>query len=335
MPASTQALVGLSSAIQAHAYAPGTVRNLHSQWKAYLAFCTTFNLVAIPATARTISTYAAYLSCKTSSYQSILNHLNALRLFHLFSGVPCDALTSFDVTLTKKGLKRLMGAAPQQKYPITIAILRDIRGILDLEQPSQAALWCLFLVAFFSFLRRSNLTVSSLSAFSPAKHLTREDLKLTAAGAILRIKWSKTLQYQERTLFVPIPSIPVSDLCPIQAISHYLQRVPATPAAPFFCLANKSGLHPITHRSFSASLKRLLTCTGHDATKYSPHSFRRGGATFAYQAGVPERLIQRHGDWSSDAYRRYLVLPLTTRTLVADIMATGLAGSSDTSPTSS
>ena len=107
-----------------------------------------------PASALTISMYAAYLSCKPSSYQSILNHLNAMRLFHLFSGVTCDALASFDVTLTKRGLKRLMGSAPKQKYPITIPILRDIRGALDLSRPSHAAIWCLFLVAFFSFLRR-------------------------------------------------------------------------------------------------------------------------------------------------------------------------------------
>ena len=174
-------------------------------------------------------------------------------------------MTSFDVTLTKKGLKRLMGAAPRQKHPITIAILHDIRGALDLGRPSHAAIWCLFLLAFFSFLCRSNLTVPSLSAFSPAKNFTRDDLKLTAAGTILRIRWSKTLQYQDRTFFIPIPSIPGSDLCPIQAIRQYLQMVPVPPAAPFFCLAKKSKLLPITHWSFSASLKRLLTCTGHDA----------------------------------------------------------------------
>ena len=153
----------------------------------------------------------------------------------------------------------------------------------------------------------------SSSAFSPAKHLTRGDLKLTAAGAILRIKWSKTLHHQERKLFIPLPSIPDSDLCPVQAIRHYLQLVPAPTTNPFFCLASESGLHPITHRSFSDSLKRLLSATGHDAANYSPRSFRRGSATFAFQAGVPERLIQRHGDWRSDAYRRYLVLPLLPR----------------------
>ena len=168
MPSSTPALVSLSSTIQAHAYAPGTVHNLQSQWRAYLTFCTKFSLVAL-------SMYAAYLSCKMSSYQSILNHLNAMRLFHLFSGVTCDALASFDVILTKRGLKRLMGSAPKQKYPIMIPILRDIRGALDLSRPSHSAIWCLFLVAFFLFLRRSNLTVPSSSAFSPAKHLTHGD----------------------------------------------------------------------------------------------------------------------------------------------------------------
>ena len=36
------------------------------------------------------------------------------------------------------------------------------------------------------------------------------------------------------------------------------------------------------------------------------HSFRRGGATWAFQAGIPGELIQICGDWASDAYKRYL-----------------------------
>ena len=123
---------------------------------------------------------------------------------------------------------------------------------------------------------------------------------------------------------------PGSDPCPVRAI--FLQLVPALPSASFFCLAGKSGIYPITHRYFSDILKSLISAAGHDAAKYFPHSFRRGGATFAYQAGVPERVIQRHGDWRSDAYQRYLALPLSTRSLVADIMATRLV---DNNPTSS
>ena len=39
------------------------------------------------------------------------------------------------------------------------------------------------------------------------------------------------------------------------------------------------------------------------------HSFRIGGATAAFAAGVPESAIQLLGRWSSDAYRAYLRIP--------------------------
>ena len=76
-----------------------------------------------------------------------------------------------------------MGTKSHQKHPITVDLLRHMRTVLDLSIPTQAALWCLFLVAFFSFLRKSNLTAPSAHAFDPSKHLTgvsRVDLSFSS-----------------------------------------------------------------------------------------------------------------------------------------------------------
>ena len=187
-----------------------------------------------------------------------------------------------------------------------------------------AALSSLFLVAFFSFLRKSNLIAPTATSFDPRRHLIRGDIRFTPTGAVLRIKWSKTRQHKEGLLLVPLPSIPGSHLCPVSALRHYFTTVPAPAEAPFFCLPKGQLLHPLTSAVFSASLKRVISHLGMDPRDYSPHSFRRGGATFAYQSGVPDHLIQLHGDWRSDAYQAYISLPLSTRSQVADIMASGL-----------
>ena len=47
-----------------------------------------------------------------------------------------------------------------------------------------------------------------------------------------------------------------------------------------------------------------------DPADFSGHSLRRGGATFAFQCGIPSELIKLQGDWRSDAYMLYLTLPL-------------------------
>ena len=214
-----------------------------------------------------------------------------------------------------------MGTKSRQKHPITVNLLRRMRTVLDLSIPTQAALWCLFLVAFFSFLRKSNLTTPSVRAFNPSKHLTRNDIKFSRNGAVLRIHWSKTLQHREGIPLIPLPIIPNSDLCPVTAVHHYFQLVPADANSPFFCVPQGPILQPITFSLFSSFLKETISAIGLDATNFSPHSFRRGGATHAYQSGVPDHLIKLHGDWRSDAYKLYLSLPLATRTRVADVMA--------------
>ena len=188
-----------------------------------------------------------YLACFTSSLQTILNKLNGVRLFHLFQGTPCPALDSFEVTLTKKGLKRLLGLATHQKAPITPAILGSFKSHLDLTSPQDSAIWCLFTVAFFSFLRKSNLTAPSLRRFDPTRHLCRDDIKFTSQGAVLRIKWSKTLQHKDRLLFVPLPLIPGSPLCPVSAILQFFSLVPAPASAPFFCVPRNGSLRPHLH----------------------------------------------------------------------------------------
>ena len=66
----------------------------------------------------------------------------------------------------------------------------------------------------------------------------------------------------------------------------------------------------MTYNQYNAKFKELVQACGHDLDEYSTHSFRRGGATCAFHAKVPDSLIQLQGDWVSDAYKRYLEMGL-------------------------
>ena len=59
---------------------------------------------------------------------------------------------------------------------------------------------------------------------------------------------------------------------------------------------------------------------GIDSSKYSGHSFRRGGASFALECGVPVDLIQSQGDWRSNAYQSYIDPSLQFRQSVANTL---------------
>ena len=255
-----------------------------------------------------------------------MNHLNSIRLLYLYHGFSADSFSSFDLALTKKGLKRVLDTSSRQKHPITPDLLAAIGSSLDFTSAPQAAIWALFTVAFFSFLRKSNLVAALAASFDGDRHLSHRDIKFTDSGAVLRIKWSKMRQHQEGIHIIPVPSIPHSSLCPVSALHRYFALVPASDASPFFCLPSRRGsaIVPLTTHYFTTTLKRVIAGLGLNPANYSPHSFRRGEATFAFQEGVPDHLIKLHSDWCSDAYQTYLFLPLTTQTGVADIMAASL-----------
>ena len=68
----------------------------------------------------------------------------------------------------------------------------------------------LYLLAFFSFLRLSNLVPHTLKSFDVSRHLARGDVIFSHDMAIIIVKWSKTLQYRDRVARIHIPVLPGS-----------------------------------------------------------------------------------------------------------------------------
>ena len=65
----------------------------------------------------------------------------------------------------------------------------------------------------------------------------------------------------------------------------------------------------LTHNVFVKRLKSLLESLGYLSKNYSGHSFRRGGCTFCFEAGLSLTEIKIRGDWKSQAFERYLFVP--------------------------
>ena len=62
----------------------------------------------------------------------------------------------------------------------------------------------------------------------------------------------------------------------------------------------------LTHARFVQRLKSGLTAVGFDPGLYSGHSFRRGGCTLGYRAGLNLTELKLRGDWKSQAFEKYL-----------------------------
>ena len=225
-----------------------------------------------------------------------------------------------------KGTKRYLGMQATRKKAITPLTLHRMAFFFDLRIPLHAAMWALFLVVFFSFLRNSNLVVKNMRSVSSVKVLCCSHLILNENTAFLRILATKTIQFAQRSLNIPLPVIPGSILCPVAALHTPLKLNQVPTSAPLFSVraSDSESVQAITYPQFSRFLAWSLQAIGADPSEFSPHSFRRGGATFAFDCGLPAELIKLQGDWRSDAYLVYLEMTDHQKRTALNAMALAL-----------
>jgi hypothetical protein len=193
------------------------------------------------------------------------------------------------------------------KAALTVDDLRAFARQLDCRYFEHARDWCACLLAFFGLLRINEYM---------GGQLRMQHVVITAAYVDITIVRSKTSN-------VPaVVSLATRNdaLCPARALSLYLAFFPALGLphcgdSPLFIsrLRNGSVIEPMTDADFVANVRALIRAAlpGRDATKYAGHFFCRGGATALALAGVPAAHIQRHGRWTSDAYKAYIEYALS------------------------
>lgn len=192
--------------------ADSTKRTYSSYLQPYLHFCNSKGIPLVPITPVNLARFIALLSYKLS-FNSIRNYLSEVRLLHLEAGF-ANPLDSYYIRSLLKGTKRVLGAQTVRKLPITPDILYRIFNILNFRDPKQLCFWAACLVGFFSFFRKSNLLAPSWEQFDPSKHMSRNNVRFSKTGAVIAVTWSKTIQYMQRSLLVPLPHIPKSPFCP-------------------------------------------------------------------------------------------------------------------------
>lgn len=264
----------------------------------------------LPFTALNVCRYAAYLAgVKNLKATSIPKYLNIIRVLHKEHGLPNPLEENWFLDMVIKGIKRTHGTQICRKLPITPDLLLQMKQAIDVDAPKYAAFWAACCVLFFGLLRKSN--VLPPAKFDPTKHLSRSHVWSHHWGLHLEIPWTKTIQFKERKLQVPLPAAPTNPLCPTAAVINLFQKTPAaTPSDPVICYMKEGVITPLTYNQFLTMLKDTLSRIGVNPTEYAGHSFRRGGATWALTNGLPGELIQILGDWKSDAYKQYFDIPL-------------------------
>ena len=210
-------------------------------------------------------------------------------------------------------MARTLNKLTKQAQPLTLEILTDILGYLNLQRTKDRVFWAILLVGFFGMLRKSNLIPDQVSDFDPNKQLTRAHIPFRDRVAIINVTWVKNIQFRQKVLEIPLFEIPNSPLCPVTALRSILCWRGKS-SDPLFA---RHGKVTFTYSQFHKKFRSMLKKAGYRHKAFSSHSMRRRAANLAHRSGVPDDLIKIHGGWSSDCFKRYLDYPIEIRALVS------------------
>ena len=103
---------------------------------------------------------------------------------------------------------------PRHKANIAIPLLIKMVKACDLLKFG-FVYKAIFLVAYFGFLRLSNMAPSSSSTFNSSRHFLVGDVIFGPPGANIIVKWGKAMQCSNKHQVVQLPSLPssLSRLC--------------------------------------------------------------------------------------------------------------------------
>ena len=260
-----------------------------------------FNLQHCPAGAVDLIPFLE-LMATTATYSHLKHLMSSIKFYHEAKNLLFPEF-DFQLNNTLLGIKRRHSHTPNQALPLTPVIMRKMFSHLDMSKPKDRALWCSYLVTFYCLFRKSNTVPKSKTKVNLQRTLLRKHIRISEDTVYVYVTFSKTIQFGQRSLVIPIPSNDDPIMDPVRHLKALFSTVNCPDDAPAFSYGPTLF---VTHKSFTSSLKKLLNLAGYDPTLYSGHSFRRGVATLLHKLGASILQIQVSGDWASQCFVRYL-----------------------------
>ena len=118
-------------------------------------------------------------------------------------------------SLTMKGLRLELARPTKQAAPVDPSIMLNLFAQVNIDSPEQVTAWTALVFVFHLLLRKSNIVLDTQAGFDPAKQLTRGVLTLASNAMLVNIVWSKTLQFKEKELLLPLVALSNKVICPV------------------------------------------------------------------------------------------------------------------------
>ena len=148
-----------------------------------------------------VLSYLEYLTRNGVSFHMLANHVSAAKAQFAIRGL--DTVKYF---LKSIRINRPMKIV--KKNVMDVDTLNKLIHLCDSIYMGKI-FEAVFLLAFFGFLRLSNIAPHSVAAFDPTRHITAGDLIFTSKFMKIVLKWSKTNQNRDKTHLLSLPRLMV------------------------------------------------------------------------------------------------------------------------------
>ena len=252
----------------------------------YYTFCDNNRLTTYSK--KSVELWVVKLSEEGKSYGSILSHVSAIKFFCTKKGKKLK----FDTKRLKLILRGIKNSSPRPKlaaalsYDQLVCMVNSFMRVLGKANGIRFS--AMITCAFFGMMRPSEYCVSGAG-----HEILVRDISVSREGADITFT---SFKHSKGPAKIRIPRQSGS-CCPIYRLQRYLK----------VCTKPNKALFPITHRKYRAEFDQVIESLGFGGG-LTPHSLRRGGASWASMQGWSDSRIRAYGRWSSNAFKKYVVI---------------------------
>jgi integrase len=299
---------------------PRTHSNYAAICRAYEDSCARHDRQAWPASYESVSMYfLEYCHVKGCTTRSLKNALTALEDYATHHNLRWLGVRDrLKLKRLKRGLAKYDRSPIRRKLPITYFRFAEM-----LKHTSLATLQELQYATMGLFCHDTLLRYSELNRLK-----IRDIWFLSQASVEVTLEVTKpTYEEGPQKFVVHAYDADGSGACGVALLRIYLARLKRDhpealaddrPLFPDF-RSGRAYRRATPKKYFINWVRDLLAKAGYDASKFSGHSFRAGGATDLYGGGANPRTIKLAGRWASEAYVLYLRdHPVDTAWTIAD-----------------
>ena len=297
-----------------HSVKDTTKKNLLCHLTTYEKFCEKYMINQFPCDNQQLCRFGQHLNRTFQSLDSVNNYISGMRTCLALMGLEVPDTNDKQMKMFCTGLKRSMAHAVQQAEPVTPELLVKLSKVVNYKDVVEIIAWTVLLLGFFMFLRKSNLVPDTMDMFNSTQQFCRSDVNLLGLdkAMMIEIRWSKTIQFRQKVLRLPVLPVNNKAICPVFWMHYLINRIPAGPKDPVLAIPGTGGLALLANQLIYR-FRKWLILIGKNPAIYTLHSLRRGGATFAYQSNIEAEMIKLLEDWASDLYKRYIDVSMDKR----------------------